>query len=102
MPKKKPQSKSTIWVATAEPVGLRGSRLQQLNVDQVAVNVNLFLGQMGNVLKSTPEKLGKFQFVEFEVYAEISGEGQLVLLGTGGKAGATGGLKFVFRRVAAQ
>jgi len=49
-------------------------------------------------LEKTPEKLGKFQFEEFEVYAEITGKGTLAILGTGGEIGATGGLRFVFRR----
>jgi hypothetical protein len=96
--KKKTSSKSSLWVATAESTSVRGGFIKQIDVDQVAVNVNLFLTQMSGVLGNTPEKLGKFHLDEFEVHADISAEGQLVLLGTGGKAGITGGLKFVFRR----
>jgi hypothetical protein len=99
MPKKRTAPAASIWVATAEAVEVRGGRLQQLEIDQLTVNVNVFLNHMNEVLKNTPEKVGKFQFVEFEVSAEVSAEGQLVLMGTGGKAGLTGGLKFVFRRV---
>jgi hypothetical protein len=99
MPKRKAQPQSTIWVATAEAVEMRGGRIRQLDVDQLAVNINLFVEQMGSVLKNTPEKLGKFQFAEFEVHADITAEGQLALLGTGGKLGVMGGLKFMFRRL---
>jgi hypothetical protein len=35
------------------------------------------------------------------VYAEITGKGTLAILGTGGEVGATGGLRFVFRRSSA-
>jgi hypothetical protein len=77
---------------------MRGGGPSELDVDKLTVTVNLFLQQMGNILKETPDTLGKFQFAEFEVHAEISAEGQIILLGTGGKVGATGGLKFVFRR----
>ncbi len=91
--------KNTIWVVTTEPSTTRGRRgATELKVEELSVNVNLFLEQMGHVLEKTPEKLGTFQFVEFEIHAEVSAKGILTLLGAGGEAGATGGLKFVFRR----
>lgn len=87
----------TIWVVTGEPA-TRGRGLKELKIEELSINVNLFLEQMNDVLTKTPEKLGKFQLVEFEVHAEVTAKGTLALLGTGGEAGATGGLKFVFRR----
>ena len=93
--------KDTIWVVTSEPMATRGGGLKQLKVEELTVNVNLFLEQMGDILEKTPEKLGKFHFDEFEVYAEVTGKGTLAILGTGGEVGATGGLRFVFRRAAA-
>ncbi len=98
MPSKKTRKQSMVWIATAESVQMRGGELRELDVNQIGGNVNLFLGQMGTILKDTPDKLGPFQFVEFEVHADISAEGQIILLGTGGKVGASGGIKFVFRR----
>jgi hypothetical protein len=71
-----------------------------LKIEEFSGTVNLFINQIGGILEKTPEKLGKFQFVEFEVNAEVSAKGTLSLLGTGGEAGVTGGLKFVFRRTA--
>ncbi|TME10506.1 MAG: hypothetical protein E6I80_06725 [Chloroflexi bacterium] len=94
--------KGTIWVITSEPMATRGNGgLKQLKVEELSVNVNLFLEQMGGILEKTPEKLGKFHFDEFEVYAEVTGKGTLAILGTGGEVGATGGLRFVFRRSSA-
>lgn len=94
--------KDTIWVVTSEPIATRGGRRQAkpLKVEWLAENVNLFISQMGSLLDQTPEKVGKFQFEELEVHAEISGKGTLMLFGTGGEVGATGGLRFVFRRSA--
>lgn len=91
-------AESKVWVVTGEPQA-RGDRLRELKVEELSVNVNLFLEQMGNVLENTPHKLGKFQFVEFEIHAEITAKGTLAVLGTGGEVGAGGGLKFVFRRL---
>src|SRR5437016_9427911 len=91
--------KDTIWVVTGEPLVTRGSGgLKQLKVEELSVNINLFLEQMGSLLEKTPEKLGKFHFEEFEVYAEVTGKGTLAILGSGGELGAKGGLRFVFRR----
>jgi len=90
--------KDAIWVVTSESVATRGSRLKPFATEEFSVNINLFLEQMGGLLEKTPEKLGKFHFDEFEVYAEITGKGTLAILGSGGEVGATGGLRFVFRR----
>ena len=90
--------KDTIWVVTGETAVTRGGGMKQLKVEELASNVNLFLEQMGSILEKTPEKVGKFHFDEFEVSAEITGKGSLAILGTGGEVGATGGLRFVFRR----
>ena len=92
----------TIWVVTAESSTTRQrARATKLNVEDLSVNVNLFLNQVGGMLERTPDNLGQFQLAEFEVQAEISAKGTLTLLGSGGEAGATGGLKFVFRRLPA-
>jgi hypothetical protein len=88
----------TIWVVTGETVETRAGGMKQLKVEELAQNVNLFLEQMGSILKKAPETMGKFHFDEFEVFAEITGKGSLAILGTGAEVGATGGLRFVFRR----
>ncbi len=90
--------KDTILVVTGDSITTRGGGVKPLKVDELSVNINLFIEQMGNLLEKTPEKLGKFHFEEFEVYAEVTGKGTLAILSTGGELGATGGLRFVFRR----
>jgi len=91
-------NEGTILVRTAESVETRRRPTTQLTVDELSVNVNLFLQQLSGVLDKAPESVGKFHLAELEVHAEISAKGQLVVLGTGGEVGATGGLKFVFKR----
>jgi hypothetical protein len=44
------------------------------------------------------EKSRRMQLEELELAIEISGEGQVSLLGTGGKAGAKGAIKLKFKR----
>jgi len=94
--------KDTILVVTGDTGSTRGGGVKPLKVDELSVNVNLFIEQMGSILEKTPEKLGKFEFEEFEVYAEITGKGSIAILGTGGEVGATGGLRFLFRRSSAK
>jgi hypothetical protein len=92
------QQNDTIIVITSETGVVRGGIASKLKIEDLAVNVNVFLEQVSNVISKSPTQLGNFQFVEFEVHAEVTAKGMLALLGTGGEAGAKGGLKFVFRR----
>lgn len=69
-----------------------------VDLDQLTFNVNLFLTQMGNIVANTPDEVGKFLLSEIEVSAEINGKGQVILWGVGGEVGASGGLKFIFRK----
>jgi len=56
-----PEEKSnSIWVSTSESFGMRGDHFQKLEVEEFAVNVNVFLEQLGTVLEKAPEKMGKF------------------------------------------
>lgn len=87
----------TILVTTTT-AAWRGGRRQELKFDVLAENVNLFLTQMQGMLEKAPDSVGKFHFSEFEAHADISAKGQLVLLGAGGEAGATGGVIFKFKR----
>jgi hypothetical protein len=92
--------RENIWIVTAASE-TRGLGRREVKVDELSVNVNLFLDQLGSILERTPDKLGKFQFTEFEIHAEVSAKGTLAILGTGSEAGVTGGLKFVFHRAPA-
>ncbi len=96
-------TKDSIWVITSDTMAVTrgGGGIKQLKVEDLTMNVNVFLEQMGTLLEKTPEKLGKFHFDEFEVHTDITGQGTIAVLGSGVQAGATGGLKFVFRRYVA-
>ncbi len=98
-----------MWIVTAEPSSPltrggqegRGTSKQPLKVEELTTNVTIFIQQLSKVLESAPDTLGKFHFDEFEIHADISADGTLAILGSGLHAGASGGLKFVFRRGAA-
>jgi hypothetical protein len=92
------ENETNVIAVYASESGTRRLTATKLSVDELTLNVNLFLDQIGRMIEKTPSSVGAFQFAEFEVSAEISAKGSLVLLGTGGEAGAKGGLKFVFRR----
>jgi len=97
-PKGSGTDQTELLVLTSD-TGTRGWGATKLKVQELSAHVNLFLNQMNSILEKTPQTLGQFRFEEFEVQAEITAKGSLALLGTGGEAGATGGVKFLFRRV---
>jgi hypothetical protein len=94
------ESKNTISVRTADAADVRkaGIRPRELEVDVLAENVNVFLVHVDQILQKAPENVGKFRLTEFTVSAEISGKGELTLMGTGVEAGVQGGLTFKFER----
>jgi hypothetical protein len=90
---------NTIQVIAAESIRTRGlSGSTNIDVSVLADNFKRFLQQVERILEQTPAVLGEFRFDQIELQAEISAKGTLALLGTGGEAGAKGGLKFVFKR----
>ena len=93
------QKDGKIWIITTDHVQTRGRRsLKEISTEQLSINISLFINEINKVLDKTPDKVGKFRFEEIEISAEISAKGTLALLGSGGEAGATGGIRFVFRR----
>jgi hypothetical protein len=71
---------------------------EEFDPTELANNMNRFLENLNVALEQTPNKVGNFEFVELEIYAEVSAKGTFKVLGTGVEAGGNGGLKFVFRR----
>lgn len=90
--------KDTILVYTTGPTSVRSGFTREINVNALSKQVNLFLAQVENIIDESPSEVGKFRFTEFTVSAEISAEGNLMLVGAGAKAGAKGGLVFKFER----
>lgn len=72
--------------------------LQNIGVQQLSTNLKSFLSQLDQVLDNLNQRVGGFEVDEMEVYAEISAEGKVSLLGTGIQGGATGGIKLILRR----
>ena len=91
----------TILVTAADTTITRKGGPQPLKVEVLAESVNVFMTQISHILDKAPDEVGKFQFTEFTVSAEISAKGQLILLGTGGEAQAKGGVTFTFKKTPA-
>lgn len=75
-------------------------RPKEFDVETLEDGMSNFFGTLQDVLKKAPTTVGGFQLKEFTVSAEITAEGQLSVLGTGGAVGTTGGLTFAFTQSA--
>jgi hypothetical protein len=64
-------------------------------------NLTEFLSNLGVVVGGAPERFGRFELDQVEISAEVTAEGDIHLLGIGGKAGVQGGVKFVMKRPSA-
>ena len=104
-----PENK-TVWVVTAEPeapqplrrglpVRTGPSVAKALEVEVLRENLARFLLVLQDILPVEMADMGDFRLEEVEVNAEVTGEGSLMLLGTGVRAAGMGGIKFVLRRV---
>lgn len=90
--------KNTILVRTTDATVRRGENPTELKVEILADNINVFLTQMESILEQAPDEVGKFQFTELSVCAEINAKGKLVLLGSGVETGIKGSLTFKFQK----
>ena len=70
-----------------------------LEVEVLRENLTRFLLVLQDMLPAEMADVGDFRLEEVEVNAEVTGEGSLMLLGTGVRAAGMGGIKFVLRRV---
>jgi hypothetical protein len=57
-----------------------------------------FFEQLREILDTGKDKIGAFTVEEVNVSAQISGDGQVCLMGSGIKVGVQGGIKFVLKR----
>ena len=81
-----------------------GSKLASTMAHGVSVavlkrNMDVFFDQIKVILQNGCDRIGEFQISEIEVCAQISGEGQVALMGSGAKIEAQGGIKFTLCRV---
>ncbi len=105
-------SNKTLWIVTAEtepegpvrrggiPRGPGGSGVRAVEVNKLQANLRGFLDAVQEMLAVEPPAIGDFRLEEVEIGAEITGEGAIQILGTGVKAGGSGGIKFLLRRQA--
>jgi hypothetical protein len=70
-----------------------------VSVSVLKRNMEVFFDQIKAILQNGSDRIGEFQISEIEVCAQISGEGQVALLGSGAKIEAQGGIKFTLCRV---
>jgi hypothetical protein len=71
-----------------------------VRAEQLEQGVTAFLQVMGRVLRQAKQnavELGEMELDEIELTVEVNGEGQLSLLGTGGKMGGKGAMKLKFK-----
>lgn len=57
-----------------------------------------FLSTFSGIAQKLPEEMGPFAVDSIELSVEISAKGHVGLLGSGGEAGGSGGLKFTLKR----
>lgn len=81
---------------TTAGASTRRGRFSDVNVADLAKNVQSFVGQLSSVFDGVPETIGQFSFTEVVVSAEITGKGELSLLGTGASVEGKGGIQLKF------
>ena len=80
-----------------------GAHLAEKSMNAVSVevlkhNVVRFFSQLHDILDTEAAHIGSFEVAEVEVSAQITGGGEICLLGSGGKVELQGGIKFVLKR----
>ncbi len=101
----------TIWIVTddASQVSEPHRSYREVAEKGVKVSVPALEQKMSRFLKSvsrifhqaeqeTHKNNAGMQLDEIELSVEISGEGEIKLMGTGGKAGSKGAIKLTFKR----
>ncbi len=69
-----------------------------IDVDKLEAEMQNFFGVMGKVIGSLSQEVGSYKVDTITVSAEVSAQGKVSLLGTGGEVGGKGGLSLTFKR----
>lgn len=77
---------------------LRSPYTAAIDVSVLQKNLQQFFRQLREILESGADEVGAFSLSQVEIAAQISAEGKVSLLGSGGSVGAQGALKFVLKR----
>jgi hypothetical protein len=73
--------------------------VHSVSVSVLKQNMESFFHQIKEILDAGTDRIGAFQISQIEVCAQISGEGQVALMGSGVKVEAQGGIKFTLCRL---
>ena len=77
---------------------LAGGALRSVPVSVLKTNMERFFNQLREILAGGGDRVGDFEVSEVEVAAQITGDGQICLMGSGVKVGVQGGITFLFKR----
>jgi TPP-dependent 2-oxoacid decarboxylase len=83
-PSLKPEGLMTLDRRSSNPI----------KADVLQKNVTEFLESMDTVVSNSPKTVGNYSIDSIQINAEISGEGQIGIAGTGIKVGGTIGITF--------
>lgn len=70
----------------------------RISVEDLKANMGEFLDVVQEAFEKAEKPDFKMQLEEIELSVEINGEGQVSLLGTGGKIGSKGAITLTFKR----
>lgn len=105
----------TIWIVTSDTLTSDDSsdssrsyrevaqeKAVKVPVSELEQKMSRFLQSVGRIFRQAEQqtnRLSGIQLDEIELSVEISGEGEIKLIGTGGKAGGKGAIKLTFKRL---
>lgn len=105
----------TIWIVTSDTVSSvepqrrnrDGSKEESIkvSVSELEHKMSHFLQSVGRIFQQAEHQVASslpMQLDEIELSVEISGEGEIKLMGTGGKAGGKGAITLKFKRLSNQ
>jgi hypothetical protein len=108
-------SEETIWVVTGdtdlstEPQrrsrDISKEQSIKASVSELEQKMSHFLRAVGRIFQQAEQQTPDsscMQLDEIELSVEISGEGEIKLMGTGGKAGGKGAITLKFKRINSQ
>ena len=91
-------SNTRSWGDEVQPTGTKGDAVQ-VNAQKLEQNMTHFLQVVGRLFSRAEQQANsKMQLEEIELSVEISGEGEVKLIGSGAKASGKGAIKLTFKR----
>lgn len=70
----------------------------QIGTAELQTQLTTFFNKMDTVVQNLPARVGGFSIDSVELSVEITAQGSVGFLGTGGEIGGSGGLKFTLKR----